>query len=292
MDQVKGLSNWSKNRFKRNLATFASESRADEALFKTIEEWDDKALQGLARLTDNGPNSRYVKKLIDDLGDQAPEFFKLVHKMAEESSSLKITAGGLKRFQRHRKNSPFGIKDIEKINKSLSRPPKGTLHGNESERLAIGWYQKNSNLDVIDLNDPSLQKRYGPGLIKKPYGHQMPVVDAALQNHGDKRKFVSFADGGLKYSVDKYEKLLGLQEADNHKSMLEILREFGIKDEREFFRRAEIQVPGPHMDALKLVIVSRLDEPVFVAIRRKYGLSIDDMLNMIRPLPISYYDRR
>lgn len=85
-----------------------------------------------------------------------------------------------------------------------------------------------------------------------------------LKEGDGRRRIISIVDGKLKTSVQKFERLLGLDNPKNYRNMLSILKKAGkVKNERDFLFRAELMVPKPHVEALRAVIASKLNNPAF-----------------------------
>lgn len=288
------------NRFLKEADKLAKTPQSKAKMKALLDSLSPEQLRGIARLADNKVNNRYVLRMLENLGDQSPKFLSMVDEMAE--AGFKVNSAGLKRLAKFRKRK-IDVDDIAAFTKSLKRDanitqarwlkikdklPKET-RGRYSERKAREYYAalkkqpgnpKKVKL-IEDLDDtPAIPSRYK---------NQMPVVDMVLRTSNGRRRIISIADGKLGYSVEKFEKLLGLKGHGNYSNMLSILRKAGkVKSERDFLFRAELMVPAPHVEALRAVIGSKLNNPAFAAFRRRSGLSIERILRMVQPLPHNY----
>lgn len=287
-------------KFFKDADELAKTPQAKAKMKALFDKLSPEQLRGIARLADSKVNNRYVLRLMEDLGDQSPKFLTMIDDMGE--AGLKINSAGLKRLAKFR-GGKINAADIRAFNTSLKRDsaltqkrwlkikdklPKET-RGRYSERKAREYYaalKKQPNnpkkVQVIEDLDNSPQ-------IPNRYKNQMPVVDMILKTGKKRRRIISIADGKLKYSVEKFEKLIGLKGSDNYSNMLNILKKAGkVKSERDFLYRAELMVPAPHVEALRAIIGSKLKNPAYAALRRRSGLSIERILRMIQPLPHNY----
>ena len=262
-----------------NLLRLLEQSNVDDDFVRMIGNWDADSVRGLARMSTSAPNCRRIKRLADQLGDNAPAFFRAIDQAGEGGG--KITVDGIKRFMRFRGGRMIDLDDINRLSATATRQPRGTLYGDALERRNKQYWSSDPRYRVSDLDQ--LNRDAGRG-------SHMVVVDVTSNFNRGRTQIVSITHGGLNHLNSKVDDLLGLAADRSHlfNEMQRRLRQFVryMGDRADYYGRTRLCIPEEDIDPLRMVLASRWHrgDALYNRVRR-YGLNLDDVMNMIQPLP-------